>query len=220
MSNFLFVCLLVSTGYKLRVHISKAIKARSKAICNALDNYNKLAPSMQPPAPQLAWNDIANYGFLSEFELLKHSHSQQDILTKPWTVPGNREIAMMYFKMERSHEELTRLNVEVHRLRTFLCDEEMFLQDRVAFLRDADPLLSHEVEELRVRRACVNAIHIIRLDAIEALPEFSGVRGTGTMSCDAGLDEDDGSPEDIVADDAFNDDMIRLAEVLENIALD
>ncbi|KAG2087520.1 uncharacterized protein F5147DRAFT_748517 [Suillus discolor] len=198
---------LSGTGYKLRVHISKAIKARSKAIRNALDKYNKLAPSMQPPAPQLTWNDIVNYGFLSEFELLKHSHSQQDVLHKPWTVPGNREIAMMYFKMKRSHEELTCLNVEIHRLRTFICDEDIFLQDQVAFLHDADPLLAHEVEELRVCRARVDAIHIIRLDTIEALPEFSGVRGTGTMTSDAGLDEDDGSPEDIATDDAFNDDM-------------
>ncbi|KAG2103699.1 uncharacterized protein F5147DRAFT_746665 [Suillus discolor] len=198
---------LSGTGYKLRVHISKAIKARSKAIRNALDEYNKLAPSMQPPAPQLAWNDIVNYGFLSKFELLKHSHSQQDVLHKPWTVPGNREIAMMYFKMKRSHEELTRLNVEIHRLRTFICDEDIFLQDQVAFLHDADPLLAHEVEALRVRRARVDAIHIICLDTIEALPEFSGVRGTGTMTSDAGLDEDDGSPEDIATDDAFNDDM-------------
>ncbi|KAG1886150.1 hypothetical protein F4604DRAFT_1917844 [Suillus subluteus] len=159
---------LLGTGYKLHVHISKAIKAQSKAIRNALDEYNKLAPSMQPPAPQLTWNDIMNYGFLSKFELLKHSHSQQDVLTKPWTVPGNREIAMMYFKMKCLHEELIHLNVEVHQLQ---------------------PLLAHEVEELR------------------ALPEFSGVRGTGTMSSDAGLDEDDGSPEDIVANDAFNGDM-------------
>ncbi|KAG2146793.1 hypothetical protein DEU56DRAFT_731337 [Suillus clintonianus] len=211
---------LSGTGYKLRVHIGKAIKARSQAIRNALDEYNKLAPSMLPPAPPLAWNDIVNYGFLSEFELLKHSHSQQEVLTKPWTVPGNREIATMYFKMKRSYEELTRLNVEIRRLRTFIHDEGIFLQDRVTFLRDTDPLLAHEVEELRVHLARINATHIIRLDTIEALPEFSGVRGAGTMTSDAGLDEDDESPEDIVADDAFNDDMIRLAEVLENIALD
>jgi hypothetical protein len=79
-------------------------------------------------------------------------------------------------------------------------------------LRNADPLLAHEAEELRVHQAHVNAIHIIRLDTIEVLPGFSGVCGAGTMTSDAGLDEDDESPEDIAADDAFN-------EVLENIIL-
>jgi hypothetical protein len=57
MNNLFFVCLLVSTGYELHIHISKAIKAQSQAIHNVLDEYNKL-----PPAPQLAWNNIVNYG--------------------------------------------------------------------------------------------------------------------------------------------------------------
>lgn len=114
--------------------------------------------------------------------------------------------------MKHSYKELTYLNVEICQLCNFIHDEGTFLQDWVTLLRNADPLLAHEAEELRVHQAHVNAIHIIRLDTIEVLPGFSGVCGAGTMTSDAGLDEDDESPEDIAADDAFN-------EVLENIIL-
>ncbi|KAG0705260.1 hypothetical protein DFH29DRAFT_800641, partial [Suillus ampliporus] len=104
---------MAGTGYKLSVHIGKAIKAWSKAIASALNEYNNLVPLMTPPTPCLQWNDIVHYSFLSEFELLKHSHSQQDILCKPWMVPGNHEVAAKYFKLKHAYEELQRLNVEI-----------------------------------------------------------------------------------------------------------
>ncbi|KAG1748442.1 uncharacterized protein EDB91DRAFT_1235729 [Suillus paluster] len=69
---------------------------------------HNLAPSMLPPTPQLTWNDI--------FELLKHLHSQQDVLTKPWM-------------MKCSYKELTHLNVEICQLHIFVHDKGIFLQD-------------------------------------------------------------------------------------------
>ncbi|KAG1774964.1 hypothetical protein EV702DRAFT_1180545 [Suillus placidus] len=222
---------MAGTGYKLRVYIGKAIKARSKAITSALQEYNSLVPLMTPPAPCLEWNDIVHYGFLSEFELLKHSHSQQDILCKPWTVPGNRDVAVKYFKLKRAYEELQRLDVEIRRLRTFIYDEDKFLAAHVRRLSPVDSMLAQEVEELRMRRLRINSVHIARLDAIEALPGFSGSRGCGnrrggsTPSKDPALIhmdavDEDGEWDEIAADDAWNEDMTHLIDVLENMALD
>lgn len=220
-------------GYKLRVHIGKAIKAWSKAITSALNEYNDLAPLMTPPAPCLEWNDIVHYGLLSEFELLKHSHLQQDILCKPWTVPGNREVAAKYFKLKRAYEELQRLNVEIHRLRTFIYDEDTFLAAHIECLGFVDSMLAREVEELRMQRHHINSVHIAQLDTIEAIPGFSGSpgcgnrQGSGTPSTsvilthvDAAHEDDDEELDDIAADNAWNEDMTHLADVLEGIALD
>ncbi|KAJ7846839.1 hypothetical protein B0H14DRAFT_3086242 [Mycena olivaceomarginata] len=46
------------TGYKMRSHIAKALQARSKAIRNAIECYNKVALSMEPPMPTLDWDQI------------------------------------------------------------------------------------------------------------------------------------------------------------------
>ncbi|KAG1737377.1 hypothetical protein EDB19DRAFT_1637003 [Suillus lakei] len=115
---------MAGTGsYKLHVHIGKAIKTRSKAIQSVLAEYNELTSSVQPPAPHLKWNDIVNYGFISEFELLKLSYSQHpEILSKPWTVPGHREVAAKYFKILHTQEEIIHLNVEVCCLHTAISD--------------------------------------------------------------------------------------------------
>ncbi|KAG2047750.1 hypothetical protein BDR06DRAFT_1013621 [Suillus hirtellus] len=211
---------MAGTGYKLRIHIGKAIKARSKAITSALNEYNDLAPLMTPPAPCLEWNDTVHYGLLSEFELLKHSHSQQDILCKPWTVPGNREVAAKYLKLKHAYEELQRLN-------------DTFLAAHVERFGLIDSMLAQEVEELRMRQHHINSVHIARLDTIEAIPGFSGSpghgirQGSGTPSTgvilthvDAAHEDEDEELDDIAADDAWNEDMTHLADVLEGITLD
>ncbi|KAF8177110.1 hypothetical protein K438DRAFT_1480136, partial [Mycena galopus ATCC 62051] len=42
-------------AYKLRGHIAKALKARSKAIRNALNRYNMVAKALDPPGCLLTW---------------------------------------------------------------------------------------------------------------------------------------------------------------------
>ncbi|KAG1763805.1 hypothetical protein EV702DRAFT_982573, partial [Suillus placidus] len=88
------------------------------------------------------WNDTVHYGFLSEFKLLKDTHSQRDILCKPWTVPGNHEVAAKYFKLKHAYEELQRLDVEICRLRTFIYDEDTFLAAHVEHLSLVDSMLA------------------------------------------------------------------------------
>ncbi|KAG1869619.1 hypothetical protein F4604DRAFT_1545817, partial [Suillus subluteus] len=114
---------MADTGYKLRTAIGKAIKTQSQAIRTALDKYNILTRQLSPPTPVIQWNDIIHYGFISEFELLKHSYSQHDIHDEPWTIPANRDVASKYFKIQCARKEITRLNVEIRRLHTAIVDE-------------------------------------------------------------------------------------------------
>lgn len=69
-----------SPGYKLRTHIARALQSRSQAIKTALEKYNSLALALNPPAPRLSWEQVVNYGFLSEFDLLRNMH--EDVCQK------------------------------------------------------------------------------------------------------------------------------------------
>ncbi|KAF9033498.1 hypothetical protein BDZ89DRAFT_909016, partial [Hymenopellis radicata] len=61
------------TGYKLRKHIANALKTRSHAIRTALEKYNAAALVFYPPKPTLDWDQVIEYGFLSDFDLLRES---------------------------------------------------------------------------------------------------------------------------------------------------
>ena len=78
--------------------IVKGLKTCGEGIQNALKRYNLLAKSMEPPAPKLNKDDIFSYTFIAEFDLLKHTYSQEDVHTKAWTIPTNCQIAAKYFK--------------------------------------------------------------------------------------------------------------------------
>ncbi|KAG0707166.1 hypothetical protein DFH29DRAFT_760828, partial [Suillus ampliporus] len=167
---------MVGTGYKLRQQIGKAIKTRGKAIHSVLDNYNDLAAHMTPLAPHLEWGNILDYAFISDFKLLKHAYSQQDITREPWTNPGNREIMAKYFKVKCAREELERLNVEIQRLCAFIVDECGLMHAQLHHLHGSDPYLAAELEEVCHRRHRIDTLHILRLDNIESLPGFTGTR--------------------------------------------
>ncbi|KAF9070770.1 hypothetical protein BDP27DRAFT_1220166, partial [Rhodocollybia butyracea] len=57
------------TGYKLRTHIANALKARSQAICTTVTAYNDAAFELD--RPQLTWEQVLEYSFLSDFDLLR-----------------------------------------------------------------------------------------------------------------------------------------------------
>ena len=95
----------------MQKHISKAIMKCSSAIRMALEKYNELAPLQDPPWSTLQFSDVASYSWLSDFNLLKNSHT--DIMQKPWSVPTNHEVANKYFKVLQACKEIHCLNIEV-----------------------------------------------------------------------------------------------------------
>ncbi|KAG2742983.1 hypothetical protein P692DRAFT_20850760 [Suillus brevipes Sb2] len=115
------------TGYKLRKHIAKALQTRSSTIRSALDRYNAAALSLTPPRRTLKWDEVIEYAFLADFDLL--CDARQDISQHPWATPAARQATDLYFKMCRAKEEVLRLNNEIRRLVTYIHDEEHYLKD-------------------------------------------------------------------------------------------
>ncbi|KIK35330.1 hypothetical protein CY34DRAFT_32095, partial [Suillus luteus UH-Slu-Lm8-n1] len=163
---------LSGTGYKLRQQISKALQRRSDAIRNAIIRYNTQAALLVPPRPKLTWKDIVEYSFLGEFDLLRHSCT--DIRNHDWTAPAHREATMKYFKLQRAHEEIQRLNVEVRCLRTAIHDEEVNTIATIDQLLETDRTLAVELKSRYQARAAVNAVHLFRLDQLKSQRAFSG----------------------------------------------
>ena len=100
-----------AVGYALRKHIAGALQKRSAAVRAALDEYNAAAKALRPPRTTLKWEDVVEYAFLSDFDLLRDT--RQDIRHHPWATPTGRLALDTHFKILRAREELKRLNIEV-----------------------------------------------------------------------------------------------------------
>ncbi|KAI5985883.1 hypothetical protein EDD15DRAFT_2175514 [Pisolithus albus] len=160
------------TGYKLRKHIAKALQTRSAAIKVALERYNKCALAMRPPRQTLQWEQVVEYAFLADFDLLRDT--REDISKRPWAHPTARFALDTYFKMCRAEEEIERLNIEIHRVMTYMCDEECFLKTCEEKINSVHPALAHQVSQRRKLHSQFNASHLKCLHDIASLPGFSG----------------------------------------------
>ncbi|KAG1877138.1 hypothetical protein C8R48DRAFT_591361, partial [Suillus tomentosus] len=168
---------LSGTGYKLQQQISKALQRRSETFWKAITRYNIQAAALNPPHPKISWKDIAEYGFLAKFDLLRHSCT--DIRSNHWAKPAHREATTKYLKLLRAREEIVRLNIEIRRLRTAIHDEELHVTGTIHNLLISDPLLDSELKCQWHSRAAINAVHSSRLDQIASLTGFSGVNTIG-----------------------------------------
>jgi hypothetical protein len=163
---------LLSTGYALRKHIAKALQSRSQAIRTALDRYNTAAAALSPPRPGLSWNNIIEYAFLADFDLLRDS--RQDIRERPWATPAARAAMDQYFKIERAREEITRLNIEILRVVTHIRDETRFLLSHEAKVRKTDTGLAHQISLYRNERSRCNEQHMHRFRKLAKRRGFTG----------------------------------------------
>ncbi|KAG1894669.1 uncharacterized protein F5891DRAFT_1130867 [Suillus fuscotomentosus] len=130
------------TGYKLRKHIARALQTRSATIRSALNTYNNLASAVYPPRQILKWEE-----------------TRSDVSQLPWSSPAARSGMDLYFKMCRAREEICRLNIKVHRLVTYIRDEDKYLQ------------------------VWFNSCHMKQLDDISKLPSFTGTLLPGLSAC-------------------------------------
>ncbi|KAJ7794688.1 hypothetical protein B0H14DRAFT_3093737 [Mycena olivaceomarginata] len=162
----------LGTGYKMRSHIAKALQARSKAIRNAIERYNKVALSMEPPMPTLDWDQVVNYGFLGDFDLLRDT--TDSISSRPWTRRSYRLAMDSYFKILRAREEIQHLNIEIKRVITWIDNEDRFLRKKEEELKETDPLLAVQVTRYRQRRGPSDLYHMHRFWALAKVPGFTG----------------------------------------------
>ena len=78
-----------------------------------------------------------------------------------------------YFKVLRAAEEVERLNVKIHRLTTFMRDEEAYLLAKEIELASTDPVLAHQVQIYRMQRGRFIGHHTTILNQLAALPGFT-----------------------------------------------
>ena len=236
--RLLFLCFtssnLLILGYNLRVHIAHALQARSQAIRTAVNNYNAVAKSFK--RPELKWQDVVEYAFLSEFDLLRHSRS--DVRKKPWASPSARLLLDQYFKIQRAREEIIRLNVEIKRVVTYMKDEKNFLMHMERKLVDAQPHLAHQIRLYKDERGCFNEAHIRRFVKLALRQGFTGtlkpgesirnISGSlsytsqepvdsGSLNEEYSSDEDNGDDDD---DDDDDEDRLRIGFNLLDISSD
>ena len=166
--------LTLNVGVKLRTHIAKALKSRSQAIYTALKIYNEAATRLTPPRPCLDIAQVLDYVFIGQFDLLRDSC--HNVLEKPWTCAAEHEAASLYFKIQRAREEISRLNVEVRRLWTFMADEEAYLRKHIRRLEVVNRPLAQQLQKILVRLLATNTNHCYRLKVFrDSTPEFSGL---------------------------------------------
>ncbi|KAI6018897.1 hypothetical protein BKA83DRAFT_4464818 [Pisolithus microcarpus] len=165
------------TGYKLRKHIAKALQSRSAAIKVALERYNKCALAVRPPRQTLRWEQVVEYAFLADFDLLRDT--REDISQRPWAHPTARFAMDTYFKMRRAEEEIVRLNIEIRRVVTYMRDEDRFLRTCEEKIGNIYPALAHQVSQRRKLHSQFNGSHLKRLHDIAMLPGFSGILHPG-----------------------------------------
>ncbi|KAI6001444.1 hypothetical protein EDD15DRAFT_2361851 [Pisolithus albus] len=183
------------TGYKLRKHIAKALQTRSAAIKVALDRYNKCALAMRPPRQMLHWEQVVEYAFLADFDLLRDT--REDISQRPWANPTARFALDTYFKVCQAEEEIERLNIEIHRVITYMRDEECFLRTCEEKINNIHPALGHQVSQHRKLHSQFNGSHLKRLHDIAMLPGFSGTLIPG-VSASKGPGESNSKPAIII----------------------
>ncbi|KAG2342409.1 hypothetical protein BDR05DRAFT_976534 [Suillus weaverae] len=197
------------TGYKLRKHIAKALQTRSVAIRTALNTYNTIARSMHPPRRMLKWDEVVEYAFLADFDLLRDTRA--DVSRHPWSSAAARSAMDLHFKMCRAREEIERLNIEVRRLVTYIRDEERYLRECEDQLKDTSQALAHQITIHRNTRGRFNSRHLKRLYDILKLPGFSGTLTPGvsadtspgkSANVDTQDDLDDEEEEDEVVEQA------------------
>jgi hypothetical protein len=81
--------------------------------------------ALSPPHRILKWEKVVEYAFLADFNLLHDSHS--DVSQWQWATPAAHQATDLYFKCCCAKKEITRLNVEMHHLATYIHDEDHYL---------------------------------------------------------------------------------------------
>ncbi|EUC59839.1 hypothetical protein RSOL_325570, partial [Rhizoctonia solani AG-3 Rhs1AP] len=163
---------LANTGYKLRQQITRSISTRSGAIKTALAKYNAAAAELKPPAPIVTWAQIDDASVLADFEILHGS--RRNVLDQAWTKPKNRRCVEQLHRLQRAHEEIKRLNIELLRLHTSIIDEECQLLTKLDKLHNDTSPLFVVLQRYTNRRIAVNTILLQELQRIGSLSGYTG----------------------------------------------
>ena len=215
----------------MRKHIANALKLRSKSIHTAITAYNEAAAALSPPRRRVSWEDVVEYSYLSEFDILRDT--REDVRERKWATQKNRMLMQEFFRLIRAENELPRLHIEIQRLFTYMRDEELLLLGMAKALEPTDPALALQLTLHWQERGRFNELHRRRLLSIKRLDGFDfsnnkyfspgvavakpGFTQEAEMSVSPWLDEDPGSELEEEDDD---DELDGELDVALSIALD
>ncbi|KAJ7779945.1 hypothetical protein B0H16DRAFT_1830520 [Mycena metata] len=199
------------TGYKMRKHIAKALQTRSEAVKNAINRYNISAASLDPPVPQLTWEEVVDYAFLADFDFLRATDGE--LLDQPWTRPSYRLAMNSYFKILRAKEEIKRLNVEIRRVVTWICDEDEFLRGCEAQAQDKGTAAL--IRKHRMEQGQFDAGHMDRFVKLSKKRGFTGYIMAGTAKSRRHQDNMDVDEPVVVSDPEPDLEEDPVEEVVE-----
>ncbi|KIM61370.1 hypothetical protein SCLCIDRAFT_88729, partial [Scleroderma citrinum Foug A] len=126
----------------------------SEAIRNAITQYNTQARLIN--RPMVTWKDITEYSFLGKFDLLHNA--RLNIQECDWAKPAYQEATLKYFKLCCAKEEITRLNVEIHRLCTSIHDEVISVANVINKLQQSNRMLAQELHQQYRSHLAINAV--------------------------------------------------------------
>ncbi|KAJ7094757.1 hypothetical protein B0H15DRAFT_921729 [Mycena belliarum] len=144
-----------------------------KAVKAAIERYNAAADAMTPPKDHLSWEQVVEYTFLADFDLL--CEGREDIRGEPWALPSGRAAMDQHYKLLRADEEIKRLNIEIRRFVTYMVDEEAFLlHHEERLVAESKPGLAHQVGRHRMECARFNVLHMVSLGKLSTEKGFTG----------------------------------------------
>ncbi|KAJ7050772.1 hypothetical protein C8F01DRAFT_1000087 [Mycena amicta] len=195
-----------------------ALQVRSKAIRTALERYNAAATAMVPAKPTLSWEQVIDYTFLSDFDLLRDENGLDG---QQWAEPMFRFIMDSFFKVERAREEVKRLNIEIRRVVTWIADERRYLQDKERGLRQAGNVaLAIQLRRYGQQRGIFGVTHMQKFHQLAKNPGFTGsltpgvaIGGVGPAAGEMEMDEEvaetaDEQVDEQEAEDEEEDEMV------------
>ncbi|KAJ7822466.1 hypothetical protein B0H14DRAFT_3470709 [Mycena olivaceomarginata] len=139
--------------------------------------------------PSLTWEQAVEYTFLADFDILQDT--RVEVQSRPWTQPAYWLSMDTYFKIKRAKEEITRLNIEIRQLVTWIRDEGRFLRDREAALHSsegkteeqakADLLLAVQMKLYRQQRSQFDDQYMEILRKLAKMKGFTGNLSPGQV---------------------------------------
>jgi len=214
-------------GYKQRSKISAGLKKHSKVVNAVLNEYNNQAKWLGQPV--LDFQQVTEYTFLSNFELLHSTHN--DITEQPWACPLICNAMTSWMKINHAKEEINHLNIEAQRLKTYIWDSSLAQWNVIQHLCQTDPALAAELQECHEAQSTTNTLLSQQLCKVELLPSFSGWTmpgmqaggnyvDPGSESNEGGVDEGDHLEHEITVDAAVDDETGDQLFCLDNLCPD
>ncbi|KAJ7175569.1 hypothetical protein C8R46DRAFT_863084, partial [Mycena filopes] len=128
-------------------HITKALQTRLQTSRAALGWYNLAAFALSPPIPPVTCDDVMDFTFLANFDILRDPEANA---LRLWATLAARQL--MDTLQDSAKEEIIWLNVEIWCFVTYIRDEKKYLIQKEAEVALVDPHLPSFVKRYRWRR--------------------------------------------------------------------